>query len=180
MIPLHPFRTEPSHSAIELRGEAELRADGLHLNFEVKDPNTLIVQQLNDQEWSESSASREDGLWQHTCYEAFWALPGQNAYWELNLSPKGAWNLYHFKGYRNPQPPQAASDFELLRLSTSSGVLRAHLGPRFSLAALEFSLCAVLKTKNSTSYHSTRHAGDKPDFHLRDSMDLHRSFAHKG
>ncbi len=30
-----------------------------------------------------------DGLWQHTCFEAFIGLPGADPYYEFNFSPAG-------------------------------------------------------------------------------------------
>jgi len=59
---------------------------------------------------------RADGLWKHTCFEAFVAAPpapgspaqtagaieGSDsvAYVEFNLAPSGAWAIYRFDGYR--------------------------------------------------------------------------------
>ena len=43
---------------------------------------------------------RLDGLWNTTCFEAFYATPGiyarRTAYTELNLSPSGNFNAYAF------------------------------------------------------------------------------------
>ena len=49
----------------------------------------------------ESSKERQDNLWKHTCFEAFFARPDSEQYWELNVAPSGHWNLYQFDGYRS-------------------------------------------------------------------------------
>lgn len=53
---------------------------------------------------------QQDFLWQHSCYELFLAFDNakDSPYLEINVSPSGAFNLYHFDGYRTPQqmPPR--------------------------------------------------------------------------
>src|SRR5689334_4009936 len=44
--------------------------------------------------------SRTDGLWQHTCFEAFVQPPGGQAYNEYNFATSFAWAAYRFDGYR--------------------------------------------------------------------------------
>src|SRR5579862_9201500 len=41
-----------------------------------------------------------EGLWQHTCFEAFVGIPGAEPYYEFNFSPGGDWAAYRFRGYR--------------------------------------------------------------------------------
>src|SRR5690349_5321972 len=41
---------------------------------------------------------RTDGLWRHTCFEAF--VGAGTGYYEFNLAPSGAWAAYRFDGYR--------------------------------------------------------------------------------
>ena len=42
-----------------------------------------------------------DGLWKHTCFEAF-ILPGESrCYYEFNFSPSTQWAAYGFSGYRS-------------------------------------------------------------------------------
>jgi hypothetical protein len=116
-----------------------------------------------------------DGLWKTTCFEAFFREKGSAAYWELNLSGEGGWNLYRFDGYRNPQPPRESDDFTVLELKTTPGSLECRLKANragLKLHELEASLCAVLRTGSGTHYLSLKHAGAKPDFHLQDSFCL--------
>src|SRR6185312_16219939 len=37
---------------------------------------------------------RADGLWKHTCFEAFISAAGLSGYYELNFSPSGQWAIY--------------------------------------------------------------------------------------
>ena len=48
-----------------------------------------------------SASSRVDGLWRHTCLEAFIRTPTGDAYYEINLSPSTRWAAYRFAGYRD-------------------------------------------------------------------------------
>src|SRR5687767_13413637 len=48
---------------------------------------------------------RTDGLWRHSCFEAFIGHGGANDYWEYNFSPSGAWAAYHFCTYREGMAP---------------------------------------------------------------------------
>ena len=50
-------------------------------------------------------AVRTDGLWRHSCFEAFIGHGGARDYWEYNFSPSGAWAAYHFTGYREGMAP---------------------------------------------------------------------------
>ncbi|MDO4896499.1 MAG: hypothetical protein Q3971_03965 [Moraxella sp.] len=49
---------------------------------------------------------RADFLWQKTCLECFFDV-GQSDYIEMNFTPQGEYNLYHFDDYRTPNalPP---------------------------------------------------------------------------
>ena len=44
----------------------------------------------------QSSPAQKDGLWEHTCFEAFLGIAGQDAYCEFNLSPSQAHILIPF------------------------------------------------------------------------------------
>ena len=121
---------------------------------------------------------RADGLWRHTCFEAFVRRKGAAEYWEYNLSPSGAWAAYHFTGYREgmaPQlkgaPPQISIDAaaELMTLSARLDIgwlVRAAAG-----ATLELALSAVIDDKaHVLSYWALVHPSGKPDFHHADSF----------
>lgn len=169
------FSFHSHNDLLGLRGEFELRGHDIHVRFELRDPGRLLVDSLHEGEWKMRDLQRADGLWQSTCFEAFWGRPHDKGYWELNLSADGRWNLYHFIKYREPQPPKACQDFPLKSITTTPGSLHAILENRVRLNQAEASLCAVLKTKSATHYYSSKHAGEKADFHLRESFILERN-----
>lgn len=125
---------------------------------------------------------RRDGLWQHTCLEAFLAPeePGE-AYWELNLSPSGDWNFYGLSGYRRGLRPQAlgaAPTVERLRSGGQSEdrivfTVRCPLPPPLVEAPLRIGITAVLEDRQGgLSYWALAHTGPEADFHRRDSFLL--------
>jgi len=121
---------------------------------------------------------RTDGLWRHSCFEAFIGHAGAGDYWEYNLSPSGAWAAYHFTGYREGMAPlmkgaapqitqemgsESCEVFATLDLSwlakSSAGV-----GLRLGLAAVIEDRARVL------SYWALKHPAEKPDFHHADGF----------
>jgi hypothetical protein len=44
---------------------------------------------------------RKDGLWRHTCFEAFVRVGSSSVYHEFNLAPSGDWACYRFDDYRH-------------------------------------------------------------------------------
>ena len=107
---------------------------------------------------------RTDGLWQHTCMEAFVAS-ADGSYCEFNLSPSGAWAAYDFASYRagmrdreTSSPPitcQESEDFFELAATIDISGLAGNL-----------SLTAVVEEVDGTkSYWALAHADGKPDFH---------------
>jgi hypothetical protein len=119
-----------------------------------------------------SPAGRRDGLWQHTCLEAFIGTSDQTAYWEFNLSPTGDWALYHFTDYReNMTAPDRPAPLLMVERDDSNCLT---LQARISLeslgyaptARLQLGLSAVLEADDGAlTYWALRHAGECPDFH---------------
>jgi hypothetical protein len=121
---------------------------------------------------------RTDGLWRHSCFEAFIARSGAGEYWEYNFSPSGAWAAYHFNTYREGMAPlmrgtapeirqvagedafelQVALDLDWLT-SPAAGV-----GLRLGLSAVVEDKARVL------SYWALKHPAEKPDFHHADGF----------
>ena len=156
----------PHGAKFALQASASTAGRRLHLRFELRDPEREV--EGGPVSGVYTSVARTDGLWQRTCFEAFFAEEGAKEYWELNLAPDGsAWNLYRFDAYRVPQPPRPSEDFTLEKITVKNGVLDCWLLPTRNTAALEASLCAVVKTTSETHYLAVAHAGGKADFHLR-------------
>ncbi|QEY31576.1 DOMON-like domain-containing protein [Synechococcus sp. RSCCF101] len=134
---------------------------------------------------------RRDGLWQHTCLEAFVALPGSGAYWEINGAPNGDWAVYRFSGYRSGrESPEAIADPDAVLARggaplaspdqdcVMSGSLRWRLPDELQRAsALDLSVCLVLECADAgdadhISHWATAHCGEEADFHRRDSLRI--------
>src|SRR6185437_9407616 len=94
----HP--DSPSEAVTEISAEAvRQRPGGLALTYRLAgDFPRLVIPQPTE-------PRRADGLWRHTCFEAFVRVPGAEAYVELNLSPSGEWAAYRFDAYRQGMAP---------------------------------------------------------------------------
>ena len=128
---------------------------------------------------AKSAPSRVDGLWQHTCFEAFVAVKGAPAYREFNFAPCGQWAAYAFQHYRDGGPLPQASDPQItVRASANRFELDA-LICRESLPGLPvngrllLALSAVIEENDGVvSYWALRHPSTRPDFHHPDSFVL--------
>jgi hypothetical protein len=133
-------------------------------------------------------AARADELWRHTCFEAFVRRDDVPGYLEFNFSPSGAWQAYHFIGYRQdrlpallPAPP-AVTVRHRERAGSAAGtdealILEAlvHLPAPFGAApqGLRLALSAVVEQETgSLSYWALRHGPGRPDFHHPDAFAL--------
>ncbi len=115
--------------------------------------------------------ARADGLWRHTCFEAFAARAGAPGYVEFNYAPSGAWAAYAFDGYRQAAPsPQLVAP--VIRAWRGEGRLElaAQTGPGGwpAGARLEVGLAAVLELRSGAlGYFALAHPAPRPDFHDR-------------
>ncbi len=127
---------------------------------------------------------RADGLWRHTCCEAFIRRPGSRGYYELNISPSCRWAAYEFADYRDGMRPWELAHGPVIATSTAAEhfelvarlVLPADAG---DLRAAPLALGAVIEDDSGRlSYWSVRHAAGKPDFHHPDAFatELPRTF----
>ncbi len=121
---------------------------------------------------AKSAPSRVDGLWQHTCFEAFVSVEGAPEYREFNFAPSGQWAAYAFQRYRDGGPLPQASDPQItIRTSESSFELdalirRESLPPLPGNARLLLALSAVIEEKDRVmSYWALKHPPGPPDFH---------------
>ena len=115
---------------------------------------------------------RTNGLWQHTCFEAFLSPEGAEGYHEVNLSPSTAWASYTFLRYREAGTPAKALQprmvmhlhadrLELHALLGLDGILDWQRGQRLRLG-----LAAVIEEQaGGLSYWAVQHPAGNPDFH---------------
>ena len=123
-----------------------------------------------------------DGLWQHTCCEAFIAGKDCSAYREYNFSPSGQWACYRFTGYRQRDPAFTASSRPPIVLRPEAdgfqldATLPADLLPASQTLVIGLSV-VIEAADGSKSYWALAHGASQPDFHLRQSfaLTLHRT-----
>jgi hypothetical protein len=113
-----------------------------------------------------------DGLWRHTCFEAFIAGHAP-AYREFNFSPSGQWAAYAFSGYRERTPWTLgrAPAIEVLRTPDLLALTARISSADLPAGCLQLGLAAVVEsTDGNLSYWALHHAGERPDFHDRTSF----------
>jgi hypothetical protein len=123
-----------------------------------------------------------DGLWHHTCCEAFVARNGQPGYYEFNFAPSREWAMYAFQRYRARAPlevnamdlnPRIAVRADAKTLELDAVIRLDGLWPMHSGARLALALCAVIEDQDgSLSYWALKHPPGKPDFHHSDAFAL--------
>lgn len=137
---------------------------------------------------SRAAARHTDGLWRHTCFEAFLSAAGTPGYVECNFAPSGAWAMYRFSRYRSgmaalsPTPGTAAAPRITVHADQTRLMIDVRLklaeftdGAAFSKAPLRIGLTAVIEDEASgLSYWALRHPHPegKPDFHHRGGFIL--------
>ncbi|NJM48583.1 MAG: DOMON-like domain-containing protein [Alkalinema sp. RU_4_3] len=117
---------------------------------------------------------RCDRLWEHTCFEFFFGIPGEAHYWEVNLSPSGDWNCYGLTDYR--EGLMAEKQVKGFPVSVMRSEQMLQLKVAFDLkglvpGAVELSVTAVVERLDGrTGYWAIVHTGLEADFHRRDSF----------
>jgi len=120
---------------------------------------------------------RRDGLWRHTCFEAFVTGGEGTAYREFNFSPSGEWAAYGFPARRRDmqalrlsRPPRIELTMAADTLQLRASVARADLP--FG-GVLRVGLAVVIEdTGGVLSYFSLAHTAAEPDFHDPASFTL--------
>jgi len=118
-----------------------------------------------------------DGLWQHTCCEAFIAAVDSPKYREFNFSPSGQWAVYDFAAYRLRNEAFLAASNPSIRFNRlddgfqlNAEIPQALLPPSRHLS---LALCAVIESADGAKrYWALTHCARQPDFHLRQSFTL--------
>lgn len=172
----HPATPAPVVRCIEVL--ADRRADGhLELAWCLRgDMARLLIPEPRTPDCT-------DGLWEHTCFEAFVGVAGDAAYREFNFSPSGQWASYAFSGYRQPDqaivrfsPPQIIARLFAGRLEIEAVIAPRDLPPTAATATLQLGLAAVVEAADTVdgchSYWALRHPAALPDFHHRDGFAL--------
>jgi hypothetical protein len=122
------------------------------------------------------TSRRVDGLWRHTCFEAFVMAGEGPGYREFNFSPSGEWAVTVFRGYRDGGEPVAEPGPAIaVRRSVDWLALEAVIPPTCLPPgrSLRLGLSAVVEDAHGVlSYWALRHPAGAPDFHQSDAFVL--------
>jgi hypothetical protein len=126
--------------------------------------------------------ARADGLWRHTCFEAF-VRAESTGYVELNFAPSRQWAAYAFDGYRTGMRPVQTIDIRRCDTSTDERHFRmfanVDLGDLPAAANWQLGISAVMEeTSGQISYWALAHPPGKPDFHHADGSVISLSHPH--
>ena len=119
---------------------------------------------------------RVDGLWRHTCLEAFVLPAGGTGYLEFNFSPSGEWAAYRFDARREGMQPLELPRDPATRVTRLPDGLRLQAEvplPASCQGPLQLGLAAVVEAADGTvAYWALRHGPGAPDFHDPESFTL--------
>jgi len=124
--------------------------------------------------------TRTDGLWRHTCFEAFVCASRSIGYYEFNFAPSKQWAAYQFASYRRGMSVASAIGTPDLQVRSDGTCyeLRASLElgglPDLSTDVQWYlAISAVIEeTSGRKSYWALAHPPGKADFHHSDSFAL--------
>ena len=119
-----------------------------------------------------------DGLWQHTCFEAFVGTEGNSAYREFNFAPSADWAAYLFSDERvrdvaaetaaSLAPPRIVTSRSRGAVFTLGAEVPAGWLPDAADRSWSLGLSAVIESADGRlSYWALRHMAPRPDFHQR-------------
>ncbi len=118
-------------------------------------------------------------LWKTTCFEVFLGGKNKKKYCEWNFSLTGQYGFFLFDAYRQEtliEPPPKPSN-QRVYLNSSQIILKASFDlescfiPNLTSENLDLSLTAVIENVGGEiQYFAVKHAGSRPDFHLRSSF----------
>ncbi|MEB3190047.1 MAG: DOMON-like domain-containing protein [Snowella sp.] len=170
LIPFQPDQTLPQ---ITITGQIERFTSQLSLTwFITGEIDQIAIAAPNP------LPTRQDHLWQTTCFEFFLGLTDQPDYWEFNLSPSGHWNCYRFSDYRQGMVTETALkilpfQFDHLPQRLTLQINLDLSGLLSSSSALMAGITTVIQTLDGNlSYWALTHPGPAADFHRRDSFQL--------
>lgn len=182
---LAPHPATPCEAVRSIEVRVKRRAGLLDLTYTVEGDSRLVRLPRP------APPQRVDGLWRHTCLEAFLAPQGQwpasaseraaspvgAPYVELNFSPSGEWAAYAFEAYRSGMRPLEALAAPVIALTRHSGDApwRVHvaleIGSIVGDAPARLALAAVIEdAEGRLAYWALRHPADTPDFHDADGF----------
>ena len=174
---LVPFEPLPDSISLSVTGTLVREGHRLSISYLMTgDVNSVALPALN------TTGERQDRLWEQTCFEFFVASGPEkldlSPYWEFNLSPNGAWNVFALDGYRDGLREDPT--FSSLSFSVSQSSEGVRLAAEIDLSGLAladspwlFGVCmvCVLATGEET-FWAIAHPRSEADFHSAGSFVL--------
>ncbi|MGG6266475.1 DOMON-like domain-containing protein [Leptolyngbya sp. AN03gr2] len=166
---LHPFGTTFDSSCLNLSGRVTRDNHCLVVKFDLIDDRSQVFIP------NPKTSTRQDNLWQTTCFEFFIGVQNSPQYWEINLSPSGDWNVYRFEDYRTGMQEERAFSSLPFTVTTSpnhtSIVVALDLTQLNLTQSIDLGITAVIET-DQISYWALKHCGKEADFHIRESFAI--------
>ena len=186
---LQPFQPTPTTETVSIVGSAARRNNALKVVYRLKGNCAAVaIPNISQIASSDIGAShlRQNYLWERTCFE-FFLCQGTSPhksqpYWEFNLSPNGAWNVFSLEAYR--QNTLESSAFRSLPFAVELSPQALQLEINIDLTALvsadapiQVGISAVLLFESQgqaaeESFWAIAHPGPEADFHHPDSFVL--------
>jgi len=115
-------------------------------------------------------SAHTDGLWQHTCFEAFVRAAPARSYVELNFSPSSEWAgyrcVYYRRGMTAVEPPHAPKIICRRREDRLEADIDVHCSGLVPREELQLALAVVLEDQRGViSYWALKHPPGNADFH---------------
>lgn len=169
---LHPHSRSSAVTGIAVKATRP-RAGALHLRYVVR--GAMGGLRLPPA----AAPARADGLWQHTCFEAFLRAEESEAYYELNFAPSTQWAAYAFARYREGMQSLSAIEAPAMAVQSTPAqfALTAAVDldrvPGLAAAPWQLGLSAVIEEAGgNTAYWALRHPPGRADFHHPDCFAL--------
>ena len=174
---LQPFSVDKSKLNCEVKANLISNGNDFSIHYQVfGDFEKIIIPAVV------KKPSREDNLWENTCFEFFLGIINTPVYWEFNLSPSGNWNVYNFTNYREGMKAETAFSSLPFQFSQESD----HLSVKITIdlakiiqtpQEIELAITMVIQEDGNISYWALKHPGSEADFHRRDSFVALRKLA---
>jgi len=174
---LVPFEPLPGAINLSITGTLTREGDLLTVSYlMVGDLDAVALPSFG------TTDSRQDRLWEQTCFEFFLTAGAekvdQSPYWEFNLSPTGAWNVFALDGYRAGLREESA--FTQLPFSISQSSAGVRLDTAVDLSGLDLSdsqwllgvsvVCVLVGGEET--FWAIAHPDSQADFHSAGSFIL--------
>lgn len=167
---LQPFNSQAN---VNISGHISREADDLAIKYNlVGNLTELVIPEPTNK------PTRQDELWETTCFEFFLGVKDSPQYWEFNLSTSGDWNVYRFRNYRQGMEEETAFTSLPFLIKQNKDALNLSLEVEVGRIVnrdqgIEIAIATVTKFKtNEITYWALTHPQKEADFHHRDSFRI--------